>query len=119
MLDKAWEYTKQLIALKGQVDKNTSDLKELSNDLKQLTTLVRDLAESNRELRTLFNHLKETEKSERENLRKDFQSLEREQHQSQENLLLKLQIAIQEAQLSRLPRHGDSPQLPEGHDKPE
>jgi acetyl-CoA carboxylase alpha subunit len=80
--------------------------------------LVRDLAESNREIRTLFNHLKETEKNERENLRKDFQSLEKEQRQSQENLMLKLQIAIQEAQLSRLPRHGESPQLPEGGDRP-
>lgn len=116
MLDKAWEYTKQLIALKSQVDKNTSDLKELSRDLKELTSLVRDLAESNREIRTLFNHLKETEKSERENLRKDFQSLEREQRQSHENLMLKLQIAIQDAQLSRLPR---PPQLPEGLDTPE
>jgi chromosome segregation ATPase len=119
MFDKAFEYAKQLITLKSQVEKNTSDLNDLSNNVKELTALVRDLAESNRQLRTSFDHIKEMERQERDTIRKDFQFFQKEQEQKQEILLLKLKSIIQENKLHHLSQQKDLPQLPGNNDKSE
>jgi hypothetical protein len=44
MWQKLYEFGKQLLTLKNQVDKNTQDIKELRQDLKELTSLVQKLA---------------------------------------------------------------------------
>lgn len=43
---KLYEFGKQLLALKGQVEKNTQDIKDVRQDLKELTSLVHKLAYS-------------------------------------------------------------------------
>jgi hypothetical protein len=43
MWQKIYEFGKQLLTLKSQVEKNTQDLKELRQDLKNLTAAVQKL----------------------------------------------------------------------------
>jgi septal ring factor EnvC (AmiA/AmiB activator) len=73
MWDKLFEYGKQILSLTKRVDENTSDIKELRASFKELTSVVVNLAHSNNELKILFEHLKETEASERDKLTREWQ----------------------------------------------
>lgn len=44
MLQRLYEFSKQLLTLKSQVEKNTQDIKELRQDLKELTAATQKLA---------------------------------------------------------------------------
>jgi hypothetical protein len=44
MWQKIYEFGKQLLTLKSQVEKNTQDIEELRQDLKNLTSAVQKLA---------------------------------------------------------------------------
>jgi len=44
MLQRLYEFSKQLLTLKSQVEKNTRDIKELNRDLKELTAATQRLA---------------------------------------------------------------------------
>jgi hypothetical protein len=43
VLGQILKFSKELLALKGQVEKNTLEVKEVREDLKQLTLIVQDL----------------------------------------------------------------------------
>jgi uncharacterized protein YoxC len=91
MWDKIIEFGKELLALKGQVSSNTSDIKELQKDLKDLTSAVRDLSFSVQRLTDSIDHNKELEKSERDKLTWQWQS-ERDRLIAQlQNALLKME----------------------------
>jgi hypothetical protein len=44
MWEKRYSFGKDLLTLKGQVEKNTADIKEFRQDLKDLTSAVDNLA---------------------------------------------------------------------------
>jgi uncharacterized protein YoxC len=44
MWEKLYSFGKDLLTLKGQVEKNAADIKELRQDLKDLTSAVDNLA---------------------------------------------------------------------------
>ena len=44
MLQKLYEFGRQLLTIKSQVEKNTQDIKDLRQDLKELTSAVQKLA---------------------------------------------------------------------------
>jgi predicted RNase H-like nuclease (RuvC/YqgF family) len=111
MWDKLFEYGKQILSLTKRVDENTSDIKELRASLKELTSVVVNLANSNNELRILFEHLKETEKSERDKLTREWQIYQDNYQKDQEIVFLKLKNLIQEEKISRLSQKTDQPKL--------
>lgn len=43
VLGQILRFSKELLALKGQVEKNTIEIKEIREDLKQLTTVIQNL----------------------------------------------------------------------------
>lgn len=43
LLGQIVRFSKELLALKGQVDKNTLEIKEIREDLKQLTIVIQNL----------------------------------------------------------------------------
>ena len=43
LLGQIVRFSKELLALKGQVDKNTLEIKEIREDLKQLTIVIQSL----------------------------------------------------------------------------
>jgi regulator of replication initiation timing len=102
MLDKLVDFGKQIFTLKGQVDTNTSDIKELRDDLRELSSAYAKLHLSNNELKLRFAHLKETEGRERDNLTREWQIYQDKYQQDQEIVLLKLTNLIQEEKISRL-----------------
>jgi predicted RNase H-like nuclease (RuvC/YqgF family) len=111
MWDKLFEYGKQILSLTKRVDENTSDIKELRASLKELTSVVVNLANSNNELRILFEHLKETEGSERDKLTREWQIYQDNYQKDQEIVFLKLKNLIQEEKISRLSQKTDQPKL--------
>jgi hypothetical protein len=111
MWDKLFEYGKQILSLTKRVDENTSDIKELRVSLKELTSVVVNLANSNNELRILFEHLKETEGSERDKLTREWQIYQDNYQKDQEIVFLKLKNLIQEEKISRLSQKTDQPKL--------
>jgi predicted nucleic acid-binding Zn-ribbon protein len=114
MFDKLLEFGKQLLSIKSQVEKNTTDIKELGQQIKDLTSAVVKLSESNQLLRLSMEHLKETEEDKRNRLSKDFQQLQENYKRDQENMFLKLQVLMQQEQISRLSQ-GEAPRsLPAG-----
>jgi predicted RNase H-like nuclease (RuvC/YqgF family) len=114
MWDKLFEYGKQILSLTKRVDENTSDIKELRASLKELTSIVVSLAHSNNELKTLFEHLKETEGSERDKLTREWQIYQDNYQKDQEIVFLKLKNLIQEEKISQLSQKNDSPKLSGG-----
>jgi hypothetical protein len=56
-----YQYARQLLTLKHQTEKNTEDIKELRQELKQLTDAVRDVVYE-------IRRMKENEAHEREKL---------------------------------------------------
>jgi predicted RNase H-like nuclease (RuvC/YqgF family) len=111
MWDKLFEYGKQILSLTKRVDENTADIKELRASLKELTSVVVNLANSNNELRILFEHLKETEKSERDKLTREWQIYQDNYQKDQEIVFLKLKNLVQEEKISRLSQKTDQPKL--------
>lgn len=111
MWDKLFEYGKQILSLTKRVDENTSDIKELRASLKELTSVVVNLAHSNNELKILFEHLKETEKSDRDKLTREWQVYQDNYQKDQEIVFLKLKNLVQEEKISRLSQNNDQPKL--------
>jgi hypothetical protein len=111
MWDKLIEYGRQILSLTKRVDENTSDIKELRNNLKELTSVVVTLAHSNSELKILFEHLKETEESERDKLTREWQIYQDNYQKNQEIVFLKLKNLVQEEKISRLLKKNDQPKL--------
>jgi chromosome segregation ATPase len=116
MLDKLVDFGKQLFSLKGQVEKNTSDIKDLRTDLKELTTYIINLSKSHQELKILFQHLKDTEASEREKLEREWAMYQERYEKDQEIAFLKLKNLIQEDRIDRLSGKNDPRHLLEGDD---
>ncbi len=116
MFDKLVDFGKQLFALKGQVEKNTSDIKELRDDLKELTAYVIRLSHSHRELKILFQHLKETEASEREKLEREWLVYQERYEKDQEITFLKLKNFLQEERIARLSGENNTSRLPKSDD---
>jgi chromosome segregation ATPase len=61
MWEKIYEFARQLLALRSQVEQNTQDIKELRRDFKELTAIVQKLANT-------VERSKENEAYEREKL---------------------------------------------------
>jgi chromosome segregation ATPase len=116
MFDKLVDFGKQLFALKGQVEKNASDIKELRSDFKELTACVANLSQSHQELKILFQHLKETEASERDKLEREWTVYQERYEKDQEIVFLKLKNLIQEERIDRLSERGGNLRLSEGDD---
>lgn len=111
MWDKLFEYGKQILSLTKRVDENTSDIKELRTDFKELTSIVVNLAQSNNELKILFEHLKETEGNERNKLTREWQMYQDNYQKDQEIVFLKLKNLIQEEKISQLFQKNSQPKL--------
>jgi regulator of replication initiation timing len=111
MFDKIVDFGKQLLSLKGQIEKNVSDIKELRDDLKTLSTAFMELRISNNELKTRFDHLKEMEKSERDKLVREWQVYQNNYQKDQEIVFLKLKNLIQDDKISKLSQNNEEPKL--------
>jgi predicted nucleic acid-binding Zn-ribbon protein len=59
MWQKLLQFSKELLALKGQTEANTSDIKEIKQDIKALTEAVRQLANAIQQDRTNNAHQQE------------------------------------------------------------
>jgi uncharacterized protein YoxC len=68
MWEKLYSFGKDLLTLKGQVEKNTADIKELRQDLKDLTSAVDNLARIVQRNEDRANNEREKEKLKQENL---------------------------------------------------
>jgi regulator of replication initiation timing len=116
MFDKIVDFGRQLLSLKSQIEKNVSDIKELRDDLKALSNAFIELRISNNELKTRFDHLKETERSERDKLVREWQVYQDNYQKDQEIVLLKLKNLIQDERISKLSETNDQPKLSGGVD---
>jgi uncharacterized protein YoxC len=68
MWEKLYSFGKDLLTLKGQVEKNAADIKELRQDLKDLTSAVDNLARVVQRNEDRANNEREKEKLKQENL---------------------------------------------------
>jgi chromosome segregation ATPase len=68
MWEKLYSFGKDLLTLKGQVEKNTADIKELRQDLKDLTSAVDNLARVVQRNEDRANNERDKEKLKQENL---------------------------------------------------
>jgi uncharacterized protein YoxC len=68
MWEKLYSFGKDLLTLKGQVEKNTADIKELRQDLKDLTSAVDNLARVVQRNEDRASNEREKEKLKQENL---------------------------------------------------
>jgi regulator of replication initiation timing len=83
MWDKIVEYGKQILSLTKRVEENATDIKELQVNLQELVSKVAELALSNNSLNMRFEHLKETEGSERDKLAREWQVYQEKYQQDQ------------------------------------
>jgi uncharacterized protein YoxC len=68
MWEKLYSFGKDLLTLKGQVEKNTADIKELRQDLKDLTSAVDNLVRVVQRNEDRASNEREKEKLKQENL---------------------------------------------------
>ena len=68
MWEKLYSFGKDLLTLKGQVEKNTADIKELRQDLKDLTSAVDHLVRVFQRNEDRASNEREKEKLKQENL---------------------------------------------------
>ena len=68
MWEKLYSFGKDLLTLKGQVEKNAANIKELRQDLKDLTSAVDNLARVVQRNEDRANNEREKEKLKQENL---------------------------------------------------
>jgi uncharacterized protein YoxC len=68
MWEKLYSFGKDLLTLKGQVEKNAADIKELRQDLKDLTSAVDNLARIVQRNEDRANNGRKKEKLKQENL---------------------------------------------------
>jgi predicted nucleic acid-binding Zn-ribbon protein len=68
VLGQIVKFSKELLALKGQVEKNTLEIKEIREDLKQLTTVIQNLKHEMEMHQLKQEHELKTQRLELENI---------------------------------------------------
>jgi hypothetical protein len=84
------------ISFTKKIDANTSDIKELRDSLRELTSATISLSNSNNEIKFLFEQLKKDNEDEKEHLLKEWQLFQDKNKQDQEAVLLKLKNLLRE-----------------------
>jgi hypothetical protein len=84
------------ISFTKKIDANTSDIKELRDSLRELTSAVISLSNSNNEIKFLFEQLKKDNEDEKEHLLKEWQLFQDKNKYEQEAVFLKLKNLIRE-----------------------